>query len=108
VSERYRVLRAGQNRYVVCRGDDLIMLAGRKRARDLVCLNERQPGAAELDAWLAWGEDEAQDYRGEMRRLKLRYPASCARCGQQLAAGERALWHPDDGTVLHPRQPCPL
>jgi hypothetical protein len=99
----------GQNRFAVMRGDDVIVVAGWKRARDVARhLNGWQPNEAEIAGWLAWAEDDAQDYRDEMQPLTLRYPATCARCGQQLAAGERALWHPDDKTVLHRRQPCPF
>jgi len=109
---RFRAIRAGsrgQNRFAVMDGEDVVLLTGWNRARALArYLSAWNPTPEELDGYLAWSSEEAEQFRRGMRRLELRFPAVCHPCGQTLAAGERALWDAETKTTLHTRRPCPL
>jgi hypothetical protein len=71
-------------------------------------LRRWNPSEQELTTYLACVEPEATEYADGMRRIHLRYPATCARCSQPLDVGTRARWDPESKLVLHSRQPCPL
>ena len=107
---QYRAVRAdlvrGQNRFAVVDEDGApLAIGGWKKCRRTAALfNGMTPDA--VIAYLAWQGDDAQAYRASMVAITLRYPTVCAACGQAMQAGQRALWHPDEGTTLHRRLPC--
>jgi len=82
----------------------LLLCEGARRVEALLdYLGAWKSSDGELLAFLAW---KANDYRSEMRPIALDRPDVCAACGQKLAKGSRALWHPRTRTVLHSRR-CP-
>lgn len=62
--------------------------------------------AALLDALAsgAWPDDVllgAGEHRRFLRRIELRHPAVCFRCGAPMRAGAPAFWHPVSRVVRH-------
>jgi hypothetical protein len=99
----------GLNLYAVTLEDDELFYCGHHRARSMCrFLNRWQPSNAELAAYLSWSSEEAREYIAEeCRRITLRYPATCERCGQRIPVGARATWDPSTKAVLHGAR-CPL
>jgi len=107
---RFRVRRGDRRRNwfaLVLDGDELIY-GGRRHVQRLAAFfNAWNPSDEQLANFLAWSEPDAHAYVSTMRRITLRWPATCARCDQPLAAGARATWDPASGLVVH-GQRCPL
>lgn len=97
-----------RNLFAVCvEGDELVYCGWHRAQRLAAFLNDWQPDDQQLATFLHWQGDEARTYIASMRRITLRWPAVCVRCGQPVAAGERAAWDADTRLVVHGLR-CPL
>jgi hypothetical protein len=97
-TRRYRPRRDGAAVAIVDDFDgEVICFAKPRTATSLArFLEQLDPTGDQLDALL--GERHA---RRLLRRIELRSPATCHRCGATMQPGTSAFWHPVSKVVRH-------